>query len=115
MGNHEAMNIYGDLRYVTEGDYASFIDDKTDKNSRAKTDLSRPAGFAERCAAFGAGGRYGKWLRPCPATARVNDSIFLHGGISPEIASESIEKLNDAITNEIKSFDAYKEFIIDKK
>ncbi len=26
IGNHEAMNIYGDLRYVSAGDYASFTD-----------------------------------------------------------------------------------------
>jgi len=29
MGNHEAMNVYGDLRYVTDNDYAGFADDKT--------------------------------------------------------------------------------------
>src|SRR5881296_3696391 len=30
MGNHEAMNIYGDLRYVTNNDYSSFADDRSD-------------------------------------------------------------------------------------
>jgi hypothetical protein len=116
MGNHEAMNIYGDLRYVTEADYASFADSRPDSR-RAKADAlpPRPVGFVERCAAFGPDGRYGKWLRSLPAIARVNDSIFVHGGITPDISSESIEKLNDAIANELKSFDGYKEFIIDKK
>src|SRR5205809_7464947 len=51
MGNHEAMNIFGDLRYVTDNDYASFADDRQD-TKRKKVDSSRPSGFAERCEAF---------------------------------------------------------------
>ena len=31
IGNHEAMNIYGDLRYVSAGDYASFTDGNSEK------------------------------------------------------------------------------------
>ncbi len=47
MGNHEAMNIFGDLRYVTDADYASFDDDKA--KSRPKGVYpSRPAGYVER-------------------------------------------------------------------
>src|SRR5262249_50899462 len=45
MGNHEAMNVYGDLRYVSEADYASFADDRA--NSRnGKTETGRPAGLS---------------------------------------------------------------------
>src|SRR5215468_9725304 len=39
MGNHEAMNIYGDLRYVTNNDYASFANDGPDARKR-KSDPS---------------------------------------------------------------------------
>jgi hypothetical protein len=114
MGNHEAMNIYGDLRYVTESDYASFADDKTATRHKGAYP-SRPPGFVERCEALDADGRYGKWIRTLPAVARINDSIFLHGGISPELAGWTIEKINDAISAEIKSFDAYKQFMVEKK
>src|SRR4029079_6051654 len=34
MGNHEAMNIFGDLRYVTNNDYISFEDDRADTRKR---------------------------------------------------------------------------------
>jgi hypothetical protein len=102
MGNHEAMNIYGDLRYVSDGDYASFADSKGDGRRR-------------RCEALEPGGTYGKWLRTLPAVARVHDSIFLHGGISPELASWKIEKINDAIAAEIKTFDAYRKQMVDEK
>src|SRR5262245_6572474 len=114
MGNHEAMNIFGDLRYVTEEDYAGFADDPRDPRKR-KTDSSAPAGVVERCEAFGPAGKYGKWLRSLPAIARINDSIFLHGGISPDLASYSVEQLNEAIAAEIKAFNTYKQFIVDKK
>ena len=114
MGNHEAMNIYGDLRYVTSSDYSSFADDRSDSR-RKKPDPSHSAGFLERCDALDAGGKYGKWLRTLPAIARVNDSIFLHGGINPDLAASSIDQLNDAIAGEIKAFDSYKQYIIEKK
>jgi hypothetical protein len=117
MGNHEAMNIFGDRRYVSNDDYASFADDGPERKKKAAagTDSSKPEGFAERCAAFAPNGQYGKWLRSLPAIAKVNDSIFLHGGIAPDLASYSVDRLNEAIAAEIKSFDTFKEFLVDKK
>ncbi len=97
MGNHEAMNIYGDLRYVSETDYASF------------------GGRTERCKAFGPGGPYGKWLRALPAVAQIDDSIFLHGGIDPQLASWKIAKINDSIAAEIRAFDAYRKYLTEEK
>src|SRR5262245_31143733 len=114
MGNHEAMNIFGDLRYVTNNDYASFADEAP-KNGKKKSDSARTPGFIERCEALGPDGKYGKWLRSLPAIARVNNSIFLHGGISPELTSYGIDQLNEAIATELKTFDGYKEFLVEKK
>lgn len=110
MGNHEAMNLYGDLRYVTEKDYAQFAPEHS-----SKTDSSHPAGYFERCAALEVNGTYGKWLRSLPAIAQIDDSIFLHGGISPELASWGVDKLNERIAGEVKVFDAYRHYMIDKK
>src|SRR5215510_7491369 len=31
LGNHEAMNIFGDLRFVTAADYSSYADDKSER------------------------------------------------------------------------------------
>jgi len=130
MGNHEAMNIYGDLRYVTPSDYASFADNKSEnrrksayasyaelnKNtSEGEWMTSHPPGFIEHREAFGPDGKYGKWLRTLPAVARVNDSIFLHGGIHPQFASWKLDKINDVVAAEIKAFDAYKKFMAEQK
>ena len=116
MGNHEAMNIYGDLRYVTTNDYASFANDGPEARKRRNdSPTTQPAGFQERCEALSPEGKYGKWLRSLPAIAKVNDSIFLHGGIHPDLKSHSVDELNEAIANEIKGFDAFKQFMVDKK
>jgi hypothetical protein len=114
MGNHEAMNLIGDLRYVTKSDYDGFADERAG-NRKPKPETSRPAGFEERCEAFGPSGKYGKWLRSLPAVARVNDSIFLHGGIGPDLATYSVDKLNDVVAAEIKAFDTFRQFLVDKK
>src|SRR5262245_48802321 len=115
MGNHEAMNIFGDLRYVSNEDYASFADGGETRKGKTAADTTRPAGFAERCAAFSPDGKYGKWLRTLPAIAKIDDSIFLHGGIIPDLAAHSVDQLNEEIAAEIKAFDMYKEFLVDKK
>jgi hypothetical protein len=114
MGNHEAMNIIGDLRYVTAHDYESFAHDRS-SNRKPKVNSTEPEGFAERCEALQPNGKYGRWLRSLPAIARVQDSIFLHGGISPDVTSYTVEQLNDGIAAEIKAFDTFKKFMADKR
>jgi hypothetical protein len=114
MGNHEAMNLYGDLRYVTANDYAAFVIDRSAARRNRAEYPGKPAGFAERCEALSPGGVYGKWIRTLPAIVRVDDSIFLHGGISPELASSSVDKLNASIAGEIRSFDAFKQYMVDR-
>src|SRR4029077_8647957 len=49
LGNHEMMNIMGDLRYVTPENYASFAD--------ATSEERRRSGYKE----------YGKWRESHPA------------------------------------------------
>ncbi len=123
LGNHEAMNLYGDQRYVSAGDYASFADGESEHRRRdayaAALALrpksaaaaaawlgAHPPGFVEYAEALGPNGKYGKWLRSLPALALVDDTLFAHGGISPDFASWKIDHINDAIAAEIKTFDA---------
>ena len=73
---------------------------------------AHPAGFIERAEAFGPGGTYGKWLRRLPSVVKVGDTLFVHGGISPDLASWPIDRLNDAVAGEIRSFDAARRFMI---
>ena len=46
-------------------------------------------------------GKYGKWLREHPAVARVNGVVFLHGGISPEVAPLGCKEINKRVRREL--------------
>jgi hypothetical protein len=76
LGNHEVMNLTGDLRYVSAAEYAAFAADGAPV-------LDVPAGAAALRAAFAPDGRYGAWLRDKPALVVIGETVFVHGGLSP--------------------------------
>jgi hypothetical protein len=129
IGNHEAMNITGDLRYVSEGEYAAFRDGNSEKvraafylrhqeELKAALPAERlpkfddayrkafesqvPLGFAEHRAAFGPDGKYGRWIRGHNAVVRIDGSLFLHGGISPKYAEWELRRINEQIRQELR-------------
>ncbi|MGH9603746.1 MAG: metallophosphoesterase, partial [Terriglobales bacterium] len=130
LGNHEVMNIMGDLRYVTSQEYAAFADAKSEERRRAayqdylawrkgQSDMappgpgfeqewmqSHPQGFVEHRKAFSPEGKYGRWLREHAAVAKVGDILFLHGGVHPKLAGTSVEEMNRRVREEIRAFDA---------
>ena len=77
LGNHEVMNLQGDWRYVTPGDVAQF------------------GGEAARKAALAPDGEYGKWLGTQGIVARVEDTVFVHGGITPRFAGLGVDVMNE--------------------
>jgi hypothetical protein len=89
LGNHEVMNMLGDLRYVTPGELASFADQSVTPDVPGT-----PRGLAGHREAYGPNGRYGRWLRERPAVVRVNDTLFVHGGIAPSVPAKTLEELN---------------------
>ena len=64
LGNHELLNLTNDLTYVSEGEFAAL------------------GGAAGLRAAFSTTGAYGQWLLTLPVALRINDTLFLHGGLS---------------------------------
>lgn len=121
VGNHEAMNMTGDLRYVPAGDYAAFagrdlerrLEDfyATNKpaivaayrrhNPKMDEDAIRqawltanPAGSTERAIAWRPDGRIGRWVVANPAVTLIDGNLFLHAGISPAYAHMPIAEIN---------------------
>ena len=108
LGNHEAMNLLGDLRYVDAQEYAGYAD----LESAADRDAARlapidgcaapcpsfderfPPGYFGHRAAFAPDGRYGRWLLGLPVAIRINDTLFMHGGLGPELRGVSLTDLN---------------------
>src|SRR3981081_2430132 len=43
IGNHEAMNVYGDLRYTSPGEFAAFRDESSEKVREAAFQKEHPA------------------------------------------------------------------------
>jgi hypothetical protein len=89
LGNHEVMNMKGDLRYVTPGELASFADQSAtpDKTFTAK-------GTNGHREAYGPQGRYGRWLRARPAVVRINGTLFMHGGLAPVVPGKTLAEVN---------------------
>ena len=81
LGNHEVMNLTGDLRDVSAPEFAA---------------LESMGGHAR---AFSLHGHYGRWLATLPFVIRINDSLFAHGGFSSVLRSTSLEEINRRARN----------------
>jgi hypothetical protein len=129
VGNHEAMNITGDLRYVSPGEYAAFVTAGSGKlrdqtfaaNQQSIEDAyrsqgnpnitsvqireawykSHPLGRIEHQAAWGPKGKIGKWVVDNPAVLLLGDTIFVHGGLSAAHAGKPIDHINRAVRSEL--------------
>jgi len=145
LGNHETVNMIGDVRDVTPAIYATFADEQSEQRRQAEYEayvklctaravqLPRPVpriyqpvskgdwmaahapGFVEYREAFGPQGRYGRWLRTKPTVLRLGDTVFLHGGLQPDRAPRRLEDVNTQMLAEIKRFDDYRSLMIDRK
>jgi calcineurin-like phosphoesterase family protein len=144
VGNHEMMNLIGDLRYVPKEEYRNYTDAQSEKRQndayrsyqqlrkdQAKASRqpepaftpaeeqqwkeSHPPGFVEQRQAFAADGKYGRWLRKHQAAVQINNVLFVHGGISPTIANLSVDEINKRIAAEMRLFDATFQYLIRQK
>ncbi|MGQ0531884.1 MAG: metallophosphoesterase [Caulobacteraceae bacterium] len=124
IGNHEAMNIEGDLRYTHPGEFAAFATRNSarvrdryyeryvsalranppesglptfDAAYRAQWDAERPLGWVEHRLAWAPSGRYGRWVARHNAVIRINDTLFLHAGLGPAFAAASRAAMNEAV------------------
>jgi hypothetical protein len=144
LGNHEFMNVIGDLRYVTPEIFLTFATPDSEKNreeaykdyleflsahgSHSHTvipptdDAGRrtwmdehPPGFVEYRDAFGPKGKYGQWIRTHHAVVQIGDGVFAHGGLNPTLEFGSVRELDDRVMAELPAFDSMWRALVDAK
>ncbi len=127
IGNHEAMNMLGDLRYVDPGELAAlrtrdsrrlrdaFYEQEVarrvaadpefvaDEIFRKQWEKEVPLGLIEHRRAWGPTGDFGAWVLQHNAVIRINRNLFLHAGISPQIVGMSATQINEQIRQELRN------------
>lgn len=101
LGNHEAMNLIGDLRDVSAEEYAAFRGDPIPQGW-IRPD-GAPAGYVQHRAAFSASGRYGRWLLDRPAIAKRGNTVFAHGGLLPAAVAGGLDAANARVRHDLDS------------
>ena len=130
IGNHDAMNMYGDLRYTHKGEFTAFATKKSDKlleelyesevewiqenvsqenwpdfdeAHRAEWLDQRPPGFFEHRLSWLPNGDIGKWMLDHNTVLKIGRNLFVHAGIGPAHANDSIESINTGIRDSLRS------------
>lgn len=123
LGNHEAMNVYGDLRYVTPGEYRAFVDrdsaalrdryyaammealaardperhEALPEGFREQWNREHPLGWVEHRLAWDprldTKGALFQWAMQAKVAIQVNGLLFVHGGISNAYCGNSLQSL----------------------
>lgn len=133
LGNHEAMMMTGDLRYVHPGEYAAFVDRDSKSRRERVYEANRatiqaayrartpemspeaikaewlktmPLGKIEYQLAWRPDGELGKWALANPAVAKLGESLFVHGGISAAYAHLPVDEINRQANLALKARDA---------
>ena len=81
LGNHEIMNMSGDIRYL----HGKYLQDATLLNEDYVYGL------------YGANSEIGRWLRTKNIVEKIGNILFMHGGFSPYMNNMdiSLNKLNE--------------------
>jgi hypothetical protein len=139
LGNHELMNLTSAVHDVNPESYEAFTDRNSERRRQAgyrdyqalyqrllrrypqtpprlKSESEwmedHPLGYIEYQEAIGRNGRYGRWLRDKAVIAKVGDSIFLHGGVSPKAEETTLREINDRVSREIEAFDRIRDYLV---
>lgn len=134
LGNHEVMNMIGDLRYVSKEEFAAFSDHESAKDRErsfkkkhgnnnsigskkhaVRNEFAKkyPPGFFGLRRAFGTEGIYGQWLLSKPIMIVINGTAFVHGGLSSLVAEIGLDGVNRTLKSQVSDYISQVEVLID--
>ena len=135
IGNHEIMNVTGDLRYVDAGEYQDFVTRRSQalqdrhfeawlanmqqndpegfanlpEDFRARFNEKYPLGWVEHRQAWDPAwnpeAEYARWVMQRKAAIKVNDTLFVHGGLSGFYCQNSLESLTAKALERLANYD----------
>ena len=128
IGNHELMNVNEDLRYVHPGEYQILVTQESDKLRadylsrvfdyllsdnptllETKDEKMRelrdrfPLGYVEHRHLWASKGEVFEWIRKGNSIIKINNALFVHGGLSPHKELLSLKEINKRIRRLLKS------------
>jgi hypothetical protein len=134
LGNHEVMNLNGDLRYVADAEYAAYQDIESSRERerwfrdflasqpednglvlRAEFDTLAPPGYFGHRKAFRHNGKYGKWLLGKPFIVVINETAFVHGGLPKFVTEHGLEGVNTGLKNDLQFYVLIRDQLADQK
>ena len=133
LGNHETMNLLGDFRYTTPGEFAAFVTpnsgavrDRVYEQNRAALETAahatnpaltpqqirdawmaqHPLGWVEHKIAWSPAGELGRWAMRNPPVVKIGGTLFVHGGLSAEYSKLTIDQINSRFAKAMAAGDA---------
>lgn len=132
IGNHEAMNIEGDLRYTHPGEYqvlvnrrsrrlqAAYIDHVIDlmldkqpelaeqeAETREQLKIRFPLGYVEHRQLWEPGQEIARWVASHNTVIRINRTLFVHGGLNPHVPPLPLAEINARIRQTLSGPQAF--------
>lgn len=125
LGNHEEMVLTGDLRYVSDAEFAAFAAEESEaeremafewfltealggaqdsESARHAFDATFPPGYFGFRAGFASDGHYGRWLLGLPTAIVINNTAYVHAGLPDLVAEMSLDDLNARVSAELKGY-----------
>lgn len=122
LGNHDIMVLTRDLRYVSRKSYAGFAPDERpedrdkawqtyatsnyaggirDPKLKEAFDDTYPPGFFAYLKMLDLDGAYGAWALTRPVIIKVNGIVFVHGGLTEDVAALGLEPINSEMRQNI--------------
>lgn len=131
IGNHELLNLNGDLHYVHPGEFEALCNDRSEQfrteyqqqdstehdkatitslympRRKSKESSDIPLGFAEHREHWRVDGEFGKWVAGHNTVIKINKVLFVHAGISPKYGNWTIRSMNERVRQELQALERF--------